>query len=267
MPRRKKARGFGLSRNNSSNKKNINTSSIPGNNFLQKVSTNVSAAAAAFLLAPAASYALPEGLVIRKGEISVKNEGGNSLILNQTTKNAFGDWESFNINVDELVNINQPTVDSLMVGRIVGGNATEIFGGISANGSLLLLNPQGIIFGENASINAANFSASTLDIDFEAFDNDNAIRLNLSDTFTGEETIKNLGNITVEDTGLISIIAPHVINEGLLSAPLGKVQIASGSRATLDISGDGILGISLEESIEGLIKNKGIIVWQRFINF
>ena len=51
-----------------------------------------------------------------------------------------------------------------MVGRITGGSRTEIFGNLNANGGVILINPQGMLFGAEAEINTASFSASTLDI-------------------------------------------------------------------------------------------------------
>ena len=53
------------------------------------------------------------------------------------------------------------------------------------------------------------------------------------------------------------MIAPQVVNEGVISAKLGKVQLASGTSATLDLSGDGLLNVALDEKAAGIIKNTG----------
>ena len=66
----------------------------------------------------------------------------------------------------------------------------------------------------------------------------------------------------MSDSGLVSLIAPQVINEGVISAKLGKVQLASGTSATLDLSGDGLLNVALDSNAEGIIKNTGTIEGQ-----
>ena len=109
------------------------------------------------------AFALPEGLTVKEGQITTQTVD-NTLTINQTTVKAFGDWNSFDIQNNETVNINQPTVESIMVGRITGGTRTEIFGNLNATGGVILINPKGMLFGAEAQINTASFSASTLDI-------------------------------------------------------------------------------------------------------
>ena len=55
---------------------------------------------------------------------------------------------------------------------------------------------------------------------------------------------------------------PQVVNEGVISAKLGKVHLASGTSATLDLSGDGLLNIALDENAAGIIKNTGTVEGQ-----
>ena len=149
-----------------------------------------------------------------------------------------------------------------MVGRITGGSRTEIFGNLNATGGVILINPKGMLFGAEAEINSASFSASTLDIKPLQFSNSNDVTLNNFDTNSLDSSIINLGAISVSDTGLVSLIAPQVVNEGVISAKLGKVQLASGTSATLDLSGDGLLNVALDEEAAGIIKNTGTIEGQ-----
>ena len=108
-------------------------------------------------------FALPEGLTVKQGNITTQTSN-NTLTINQGSDRALGDWNSFDIQKNETVNINQPTIDSIMVGRITGGSRTEIFGNLNATGGVILINPKGMLFGAEAQINTASFSASTLDI-------------------------------------------------------------------------------------------------------
>ena len=229
-----------------------------------KFSASVPAAAAAIVASFGPTlpvFALPEGLTVKQGNLTTQTSD-NTLTINQGTNRAFGDWNSFDIQSNETVNINQPTVDSIMVGRITGGSRTEIFGNLNATGGVILINPKGMLFGAEAQINTASFSASTLDIKPLDFSNANDVTLNNFDTNSLDSSIINFGAISVSDTGLVSLIAPQVVNEGVISAKLGKVQLASGTSATLDLSGDGLLNVALDEKAAGIIKNTGTIEGQ-----
>lgn len=48
-----------------------------------------------------------------------------------------------------------------------------------------------------------------------------------------------------------------MINEGLISASLGTVQVASGTAATLDLSGHGLVRVALDPTISGTLLNNG----------
>ncbi|MDC2982576.1 filamentous hemagglutinin N-terminal domain-containing protein, partial [Prochlorococcus sp. AH-736-E05] len=229
-----------------------------------KFSASVPAAAAAIVASFGPTlpvFALPEGLTVKQGNLTTETTD-NTLTINQGTNRAFGDWNSFDIQSNETVNINQPTVDSIMVGRITGGSRTEIFGNLNATGGVILINPKGMLFGAEAEINTASFSASTLDLEPLQFSNANDVTLSNFDTNSLDSSIINFGAISVNDTGLVSLIAPQVVNEGIISAKLGKVQLASGTSATLDLSGDGLLNIALDEKATGIIKNTGTIEGQ-----
>ena len=119
-----------------------------------------------------------------------------------------------------------------------------------------------MLFGAESQINTASFSASTLDIQPLDFTNANDVTLNNFDTESLNSSIINFGTISVSDTGLVSLVAPQVVNEGVISAKFGKVQLASGTSATLDLSGDGLLNVALDEKAAGIIKNTGTIEGQ-----
>ena len=77
-----------------------------------KFSGTVPAAAAAIVASfgtTIPAFALPEGLTVREGNITTQTEN-NTLTINQGSNRAFGDWNSFDIQKNETVNINQPTV-------------------------------------------------------------------------------------------------------------------------------------------------------------
>ena len=163
-----------------------------------KFAASVPAAAAAIVASFGPStpvFALPEGLTVKQGNITTQTLD-NTLIINQGTNRASGDWNSFDIQSNETVNINQPSVNSIMVGRVTGGSRTEIFGNLNATGGVILINPQGMLFGADSQVNTASFSASTLDIEPLDFSSANDVTLNNFNTENLNSSIIYYGSIS-----------------------------------------------------------------------
>ena len=86
-------------------------------------------------------YADPKGGVVTVGEgnISVPNE--TTTQVNQISQNLIVNWESFNVDAHEVVEFNQPNVSAQVLNRIFDQNPSQILGTITAQGKVLLVNP------------------------------------------------------------------------------------------------------------------------------
>ena len=62
-----------------------------------------------------------------------------------------------------------PSSGSFNLSRVTGGVGSEIFGTLSSNGNLMLLNPNGILFGANSKIDVGGLIATTANISNENF--------------------------------------------------------------------------------------------------
>ncbi|MEL7078664.1 MAG: S-layer family protein [Cyanobacteria bacterium J06582_2] len=84
--------------------------------------------------------------------------------------NLFHSFSEFNINNGQQVNFANPEGIANILTRVTGNNASNIFGalGIDGDANLFLINPNGIVFGENANINlnGAFFASTAEQIDF-----------------------------------------------------------------------------------------------------
>lgn len=78
--------------------------------------------------------------------------------------NIFHSFQEFNVNNRQNVHFANPTGIENIIGRVTGLNSSAILGtlGVLGNANLFLLNPNGFIFGPNASLNVnGSFVAST----------------------------------------------------------------------------------------------------------
>ncbi|TLU83560.1 MAG: filamentous hemagglutinin N-terminal domain-containing protein, partial [Chlorobium sp.] len=210
------------------------------------------ASAAAYALDPGA---LPEGVQITAGAGSVATSG-NSMTVNQSSQQMIANWNSFNIGQDASVHFVQPNVSSTALNRIADQNPTQIFGSLSANGQVFLLNPSGIIFGKNARVDVGGLVASSLDMSDSDF---LASRYKFSNGGNAGEII-NQGSINIIPGGVVALIGTKVTNEGVVNVGSGSVALAAGNQVSLDLKGDGLITLAVDEgTVDALAQNKGLL--------
>jgi filamentous hemagglutinin family protein len=182
------------------------------------------------------------------------NQISTTTSINQSTNNLVINWESFNVKADETVNFIQPNNSSIALNRSIGLNGSEILGSLNANGQVFIINPNGIVFGQDAQVNVGGLVASTLNISDENF-------TNRSFSFEGEAgSITNKGTLTSSTNGYIALLGSNVINEGEINSPLGSNVLASGDKITLDFAGDGLINLSVDQAtLDAYVENKGVI--------
>ncbi|MEK9627604.1 MAG: filamentous hemagglutinin N-terminal domain-containing protein, partial [Nitrospinota bacterium] len=221
-----------------------------------------------FALVPAFAFALPTDPTVQAGSVTFNQTDPNTLHVLQSTNKAIIDWQTFNIQANEATHFQMPSSDSFNLSRVTGGVGSEIFGTLTSNGNLMLLNPNGILFGANSKIDVGGLVATTSNIsnaDFMAgnykFDIPSSIN----------RTVINRGTINVAQGGLLAFVAPGVENSGIINAQLGQVSLASGKTFTLDLYGDKLVSLGVGskvldqvigpdgQPVSSLLKNGGSI--------
>src|SRR3984893_344442 len=204
-------------------------------------------------------------------------QSGNTLTVNQTSNQAILNWASFNISADGKVQFVQPGATSIALNRIYQQSPSAIFGQLTANGQVYLINPNGFIFGSTATVNVGGIIASSLQIPddkfkagllapqiLQSYNKSANSAAALSATDDSGQPVYVAGDVTVEAGGQISapggrilLAASNVKNSGTLSAPDGQVILAAGQQVFLQASND--------PSLRGLIVevNQGGKAWNQ----
>ncbi len=199
------------------------------------------------------SYAAPTGGVVSAGSASIAGGAGKTTI-NQSSQNAAINWQSFSIGQGEAVQFVQPNSSSVALNRVLGSDPSSILGSLSANGKVFLVNPNGILFGKGAQVNVGGLVASTLNITDSDF-----MAGKYKFAGAGNGTILNQGSINA-DGGYVALLGANVSNEGVISARLGTVALAAGNAITLDVAGDGLLNVTVNQgAVNALAQNGGLI--------
>lgn len=201
----------------------------------------------------ATAYALPEGGQVAAGQAAITTAGSTMTIAQQTAQ-AIINWQNFGIGSGEAVHINQPNSQAILLNRVIGSNPSEIFGQLTANGQVILVNPNGVFFRPGSSVDVGGLTASTLNIANEDF-----LKGQLRFAGDSQNPVINAGTITAQN-GYVNLLAKEVVNEGIIAAQTGSVNLAAGSGMSLDYNGDGKMTVVVTDgAYQSAVTNKKLI--------
>jgi filamentous hemagglutinin family protein len=176
----------------------------------------------------------PTGPDVVGGQAAVSGLGTSHVTIDQASQHAVINWQQFNIAPNEVTQFNQPNVQSIALNRIFDQSPSQIFGSLRANGSVILLNRNGILFGPNAQVDVGGLIASSLNLT-----NGNFLAGHYLFQGTGlEGLVKNMGAIQGSHNG-VYLLAPNVENSGVIASPGGNIVLAAGAKAFLSNRSDG----------------------------
>lgn len=204
------------------------------------------------------AHANPEGGVVTRGSATIDTPDSKTTRITQSSNRVVIDWRKFNIEVDETTEFIQPGSNAIAVNRVNSADPSRILGKLQANGNVAIINQSGVYFGKDATVDVGGLVATTHQIDDDELMASG--KLILQGNAASQASVINDGQITARDAGLVGLVAPHVENNGKITARLGQVALASGTKATIDFYGDGLLSIATDEGVTAQsVKNKGII--------
>gem|GEM_PF-4880784 len=182
-----------------------------------------------------APNALPGGLNVVHGQAEVATvlKGTAAQMTVRNTAGAILNWASFDIGAQAGVHFQQADATSKVLNRVTGSDPSRIFGSLTSNGQVWLLNPQGVLFGAGARVDVAGLVASTLRLDNNAFlDGLRSGRFSFAEGAAGA-TLRNDGAIRTANGGHLVLLGENVANTGTLDAPGGALLLAGARSATL----------------------------------
>ncbi len=191
------------------------------------------------------------------GTGTVVNASGNRInisggTLSSNRANLFHSFQQFGLNANQIANfISNPQIQNILA-RVVGGSPSTINGLLQVTGgnsNLFIVNPAGIVFGANASLNVpASFTATTANgIGFgsnwfsasgpNSYANLVGNPSSFAFSMSQPGAIVNAGNLAVGQRQNLTLVGGTVVNTGQLSAPGGQITVAA-------VPGEHVLRIS-----------------------
>lgn len=176
---------------------------------------------------------LPQGGSVTAGTVT-SNLSGNQLTLTQTGNRAVIDWQSFNIDPGRTVQYVQPSSSAAVLNRVsASAGLSDIGGTLSANGLVLLMNPNGVLFRSGATINVGSLIATTGTVNQTDFMAGGSFGI----TGVSGGSVSNQGTISAASAGLVALVAPSVSNQGVITATAGRIALSGADRATVTLNG------------------------------
>ncbi|MGD1275766.1 MAG: filamentous hemagglutinin N-terminal domain-containing protein [Tepidisphaeraceae bacterium] len=158
-------------------------------------------------------------------------QSGTSTIIHAANRTII-DYTQFNVAAGTSVRFVQPGSESWVLNRIIKASPSHIDGTLTANGTVYLVNPAGVMFGANSIINVGQLYAAAAHLS----DQDALAGIN---HFTASQgSVVNQGKITAADVYLVGL---HVVNGGSIIAGSGTVAMVADDDVYLGDRGGGLM--------------------------
>lgn len=169
--------------------------------------------------------------------------GRTTVSINQTKDKAILNWETFNVGKNTEVDFHQQA-NWAVLNRVNDPNArpSQIEGQIKGDGTVLLINRNGIIFNGSSQVNVRNLVAAAANLSDSQFTANGIYSPQVngaySQAFTdaaGKVTVKAGAQISTaapssatQGGGYVLLLGQEVDNSGTLSTPQGQAALAAG---------------------------------------
>jgi filamentous hemagglutinin family protein len=191
------------------------------------------------------ALANPQSAAVTTGSASIASSS-NKTTIDQKSEDVVIDWSSFNVGAGQTTQFVQPNAQAIAVNRIGGDTRSEILGTLDANGRIVLINGNGMLFGKGSTVNVGSLIATSTG----GADSD-VLAGKFSQAGNQNAAVVNQGRITTGQNGLVALVAPRVTNAGTINAKFGTVAVGAANRFTVDFTGDGLVSFATQGDVNG----------------
>jgi filamentous hemagglutinin family protein len=174
-----------------------------------------------------------------QGPVQTDANGKTLVSIKQTADKAILNWETFNVGRNTTVQFQQNS-DWAVLNKVNNSTApSQIQGAIKADGTVMILNSNGIVFSGTSQVNVRNLVAAATSFSDEQF----SARGLYSSSNTAPGFTQAAGKVTVErgaqiqtqlpatstaGGGYVLLLGKEVENAGLISTARGQTTLAAG---------------------------------------
>src|SRR5580693_1125122 len=198
------------------------------------------------VLLASAALANPLSAAVTTGSASIASSS-NKTQIDQKSEDVVINWSSFNIGAGQTTQFVQPNAQAIAVNRIGGNSASQILGTLDANGRIVLINGNGMLFGKGSQVNVASLVATSTG----GSDSD-VLAGKFTQAGNQNTSVVNQGRINTSQSGLVALVAPSVTNAGSVNAKFGTVAIGAANKFTVDFTGDGLVSFATQGDVNGM---------------
>ncbi len=210
-----------------------------------------------------AALALPTGGTVVGGATNATIAAtANTTTVTSKQPQVVITWNGFDTTSAETVNFTYPTnrpANWLVLNRVIAGGQTSFDGTLTADpgGHIWILNPNGVLFGHNASVSAAGLFVAAMDYsitDAQALadlGNGTSIPLTASADGKAVTTLSSTGGgAGISASSYLTIAAPAISSSATISpvaATIGTVTLSSGTAAVISFN-NGLVNYALDKT-------------------
>lgn len=188
------------------------------------------------------------------------NVGDRDLTIKQTEAKAILNWDTFNIGRDTSLEIQQNTGDAVL-NRVVGNDIapSQIAGQLKADGTVMVINQNGVIFTGSSQTNVRNMVAAAGTITDSQFENNglyngnNATITNAAGDVVveqGAQITTHVPETSTQGGGYVLLLGQNVENAGEINTANGQTAMAAGDNFIIK-KGQATTGGDLQSTVRG----------------
>ncbi|MFC3553992.1 filamentous hemagglutinin N-terminal domain-containing protein, partial [Alcaligenes endophyticus] len=216
--------------------------------------------------------------------VHTQQNGQHHVGIKQTNAKAILNWNRFDVGRNTTVEFQQKNTDAVL-NRVVGDQVTpsQIQGRIKGDGTVMVVNQNGVVFSGTSQVNVRNLVAAAANISNEQFlkgglyVNAEGSLATLTDALgkvevqAGAQIQTHAPNRSVDGGGYVLLMGQEAHNAGQIHTPKGQAVLAAGDtfyirkgqgtdgNAQSTTRGNEVVAHRKADSQAGLVSNSGLI--------